>query len=86
MNPYSKVRDLMQLNSQAQGSHHQFSWLWCLLTMLGNAEDANPTANTHNNPFREVMHRVEVACGESSFPAQHVRRMLSYRADQYGVA
>lgn len=72
MNPYYGVRDALGLTFESGTSQN------LLLTALGDAEAADPTANTFTNPAKEVLHRLRHYEG---FAVQEVRRLLAARAE-----
>lgn len=83
MNPFYFVRDALELKPDT--SNHPYSWLYAILELLGLEHELNPRALESPNPFTTVIARVRAVCG-NSFAAQQVERLLSYRADQFGVA
>jgi hypothetical protein len=77
MNPFYAVRDALGLTFES-GTSQNLHWHYLLLTALGDAEAANPTANTFSNPAKEVLHRLRSYEG---FAVQEIRRLLAARAE-----
>ena len=76
MNPFYRVRNALGLTANSQGEH---GYLYLMLTMMGDAFAANPTALVTDNPFKEVLRLVP----GNSHAAQSFRQLLSYRAQTY---
>jgi hypothetical protein len=81
MNPFLSVRDDMGLTHETQGSQHEYGWLHLLLTALGDAHEAYPTASTFSNPCREVLHRLKPYL--TSFAGQRLEQMLAIRIPRF---
>ena len=55
MNVYEKIRNVLPLDSQSQGTGNALSMFFILLDALATAENAHPTADTYANPAQELL-------------------------------
>ena len=77
MNVYSTVINLLGLSVGSQGFHGH---LFLMLSMLGDMEDANPTPDTFENPFREILHRLRTY--QNTFAYRKIAQLIGTRVQE----
>ena len=73
MNAYRSILQSTGLNA-GSGTSMNNHWLYLWLASMGDAEAANPTANSFDDPAKEVLHRLR---NYSGFAAQELAKLLT---------
>ena len=62
MNPFRAVIQGLSLKANA-GRSNSDSWAFLLLSILADADDADPVESTYANPYRECLYRLRAYDG-----------------------
>jgi hypothetical protein len=60
MNAFRQCVQDLGLTFESQGTGYENSWLFVLLSMMADTQDANPVDPTFpNNPVKQVLHQLQ---------------------------
>ncbi|HZZ27972.1 MAG TPA: hypothetical protein VFE46_08195 [Pirellulales bacterium] len=76
MNPFRQVIQDMSLTHDAQGSGSEFSWLYLLLSIMADNQDADPVEPTYPSAKQEVLYRLQNYRG--TFAGQRISQLLNF--------